>query len=85
MSGLKRLFCEHPESVNETYFEHLMFATGFGARMLVAGLACFAHGLLPFLFERTGSKCIRDLHVHLESNGRQATDAKLAQDRVTQS
>lgn len=85
MSDLKRLFCEHPESVNETYFEHLMFATGFGVRMLVAGLACVVHGLLPFLFERTGSKCICDLHAHLESNGRQATATKLAQDRVTQS
>ncbi|MDE0800763.1 MAG: DUF6356 family protein [Rhodospirillaceae bacterium] len=85
MLGLQLLFCEHPESVNETYFKHLMFAAGFGVRMLVAGLACVVHGLLPCLFERTGSKCICDLYARLGSSGRQATEAKVAQVRIMQS
>lgn len=84
MSGLKRLFCEHPESVNETYFEHLMFATGFGVRMIVAGLACLAHGLLPFLFETTGSRCVRDLNVHLFNCGRSAKETKLTKEQAPQ-
>jgi hypothetical protein len=85
MSGLKRLFCEHPKSVNETYFEHLMFATGFGLRMLIGGLACVVHGLLPFLFKRTGSQCVCDLHAQLSVLGRPVSEAPVQTDRVTQS
>lgn len=55
-------FTQHPSSVGESYGEHLVVATGFGARMLAGGLACLVHGLLPFLFTRTGSRIIADLH-----------------------
>jgi hypothetical protein len=55
-------FTDHPASVNETYFQHMGMAFGFGGRMLVAGLACVMHGLFPFLFVRTGSKTIAELH-----------------------
>jgi hypothetical protein len=30
--------------------------------MLAGGLACLVHALLPFLFERTASHCIDQLH-----------------------
>ena len=55
-------FREHPASVGETYAEHLRHATGFGARMILGGFACIVHGLLPFVFVRTGSTQIRSLH-----------------------
>ena len=84
MPGLKSLFSEHPKSVNETYLEHLMFATGIGLRMLVGGIACIMHGLLPFLFERTGSKCISDLHQRLDVSGRPVADAPVDSERVAQ-
>jgi hypothetical protein len=57
-----RLFNEHPHSVGESYGEHLVVAGGFGMTMIVAGLACLAHGLFPALFERTGSAAIERLH-----------------------
>jgi hypothetical protein len=59
---MNKLFTEHPESVGESYVEHMGVAFGFGARMLVAGLACLVHGLLPFLFVKTGSRTITILH-----------------------
>lgn len=59
---LRKLFTEHPASVGETYLEHLGMATGFGWRMILGGFACLIHGLLPFLFVRTGSGQIRTLH-----------------------
>ncbi len=59
---MKRLFTEHPESVGETYWEHLLHASGFGVRMVLGGFACMLHGLLPFLFVKTGSKQIETLH-----------------------
>ncbi len=66
--GLRRLFTEHPASVGETYFEHLCAATGFAARMMLGGAACFLHALLPFAFRRTGSDCIRQLHDRMVVN-----------------
>jgi hypothetical protein len=67
-----RLFTEHPESVGETYGQHLLAASTFGVRMLLAGLACLVHGLLPFLFERTGSTCIADLHQRMVARQRRS-------------
>ncbi len=55
-------FLEHPASVGETYAQHLRSAWGFSLGMIGGGLACFVHGLLPFLFVTTGSATIRRLH-----------------------
>jgi uncharacterized protein DUF6356 len=57
-----RAFTEHPASVGESYLEHLGRASGFGIRMMFAGLACLVHGLLPFLFVKTGSRAISELN-----------------------
>jgi hypothetical protein len=57
-----RILTEHPATVGETYLEHLVFATRFGCRMMAGGMACFIHGALPFLFPRTGSSAVLDLH-----------------------
>jgi hypothetical protein len=57
-----KLFTQHPRTVGETYLEHLSSASHFGSRMIVAGVACFLHGLFPFLFVTTGSKTVRHLH-----------------------
>ena len=59
---LKRLFTEHPASVDESYGEHMAMASSFGTRMILAGLACMVHALFPFLFVTTGSDAIRQLH-----------------------
>lgn len=59
------LFTDHPRSVGETYGEHFLFASSFGARMVAGGLACFVHGFLPFLFVRTGSKTVLALHARM--------------------
>jgi uncharacterized protein DUF6356 len=59
---IKRAFTEHPASVGESYFQHMGMAFSFGAKMIVAGFACALHGLFPFLFVRTGSQCITNLH-----------------------
>ena len=56
------LFTEHPQSVGETYPQHMGVAFGFGMRMVLAGLACLVHGVLPFLFVKTGSRTITVLH-----------------------
>ena len=60
-----RLFTEHPKTVGETYWQHLLFATRTGATMVLAGLACMLHGVLPFLCTTTGSRAIRKLAARL--------------------
>jgi hypothetical protein len=69
---LHRLFTEHPESVGESYLQHLMAAATFGVRMVLGGLACLVHALLPFLFVRTGSNCVTDLHQRMVARQRKA-------------
>lgn len=69
---LKRLFIDHPSSVDETYGEHLAQASGFGSKLMLAGLACMIHGVFPFLFKHTGSETVRALNVQLSHRRRQA-------------
>jgi hypothetical protein len=57
-----KLFTAHPQTVGESYGEHLVRATSFGARMIFAGVACILHGILPFLFVKTGSRAISELN-----------------------
>jgi hypothetical protein len=61
MSRLQELFVAHPASVGESYADHARFAGATGVRLVLAGLACVVHALLPFLFVRTASDCIREL------------------------
>jgi len=70
--NLRRLFREHPESVGESYLQHLGVAGRFGLRMLGGGLACLVHALLPFAFPHAGSDCIRELYERMITSRRTA-------------
>ena len=59
---LHRLFLSHPQAVDESYGEHLLFAFGFAARLFGAGLAALIHAVIPCLFETTASRMIREMH-----------------------
>ena len=61
-------FTDHPHAVGESYGEHFTVATGFGVAMIVGGLACLVHGVLPFLCTTTGSQTIRRLHDRMVTN-----------------
>ena len=65
---------DHLQEVGETYPQHLMKAAGFAATMLAGTFACLVHALLPFLFVRTGSDCIRRLHGEMVENRKQPDD-----------
>ncbi len=74
---VRALFTEHPASVEETYTEHMAAAASFGVRMLLGSLACFVHALLPFLFVKTGSAIIADLHDCMVANRRRHAPGRL--------
>ena len=65
LSTVNRAFAEHPASVGETYGEHFVVAGSFGWALFKASLACFVHAVLPFAFEKTGSKAISELHTRI--------------------
>lgn len=67
---MRRMFTEHPESVGESYFEHMGVAFSFGSKMLGAGCACVLHGLFPFMFTTTGSRTVSELHDRMVANRR---------------
>lgn len=69
---LSRLFTAHPASVGETYFGHLVQATSFGFRMLIAGIACILHGLFPFLCVSTGSDAMKELNAEMSARRERA-------------
>jgi hypothetical protein len=60
-----RLFLEHPAAVGESYGTHARHAAGFGLRMVLAGLACLVHAVLPCAFVSTGSRTVAALHARM--------------------
>ncbi|HXC37494.1 MAG TPA: DUF6356 family protein [Burkholderiales bacterium] len=65
-------FSEHPASVGETYVQHLGSASGFGLRMILGGVACLVHGVLPFAFVSRGSTTISQLYDRMVLNRRRS-------------
>jgi hypothetical protein len=59
---IRKLFLDHPEQVGETYFEHLFVASRVGLTMVVCGIACALHALIPAIFPTTGSDAVRRLY-----------------------
>lgn len=55
-------FTSHPNSVGESYFQHLFTALSFAIKMLVGSMACFIHAVFPFMCTKTGSQAITELH-----------------------
>lgn len=77
-----KLFTEHPESVGESYLEHMGVAASFGGQLFLASMACFVHAVLPFLFTKTGSGIITKLHTRMVT-GRSRAPASAADDVTT--
>ncbi len=57
-----KIWTQHLDEVNETYFQHMRNALSFSGHMMVGALACAVHAIAPFLFESTGSRRIMNLH-----------------------
>ena len=61
-------FNRHLKNVDESYLEHSGHALSFAATLAIAAAACLVHALLPFLFERTGSRLVLRLHDRMVLN-----------------
>lgn len=67
---IAQLFTAHPESVGESYLGHMAFAAWFSSRLALAAGAALVHALLPFLFETTASRIVRELAERTHNRGR---------------
>ena len=59
-----------PDSVNETYFEHMRFALWFAFWLGAAAFAALVHAVIPAAFEKTGSRIIAKLYERTHNRGR---------------
>ncbi|NRB02946.1 MAG: hypothetical protein HRU30_06730 [Rhodobacteraceae bacterium] len=66
---IARLFLDHPRSVDESYFEHALFASRFAGMLFLAMCAALIHAILPFAFEKTASGIIAKLYAKTHNRG----------------
>ncbi|HEY2658600.1 MAG TPA: DUF6356 family protein [Caulobacteraceae bacterium] len=71
------LFLSHPRTVNETYFEHQRAAFGYGGKLILAGLACLVHGLVPALCVTSGSRRVALLNHEMGARRRRAAETEV--------
>jgi Family of unknown function (DUF6356) len=69
---LVKVFLDHPQSLDETYWQHQRRALHFGSSMIGAGVACIIHALVPALFARTASMTVQSLHDEMHTTRRLA-------------
>ena len=69
VSRFKTMFTSHPDSLNESYWQHLSHAMGYSGRLFAASFCAFAHALLPFLFEKTASTAIKTMYGEMTNRG----------------
>ena len=67
---LQRIFLAHPATVDESFFEHMLFALRFAASLFAAALAALVHAFVPCLFEKTASRIIAQLYARTQNRGR---------------
>jgi len=75
MNIWRRLFTEHPASVNETYFQHFASAMSFGLRMVWGGIVCMIHAIFPAVYCTKASGIIGELHDRMIMNRRRPDPA----------
>ena len=76
MSVWKRLFRDHPASVEETYGQHCIAAAGFGFRMIWGGIVCLVHAVVPGVYCTKASEIITELHDRMVTNRRRQAESR---------
>ena len=80
---MNKLFTEHPETVGETYLQHMHTASYFGVKMLIGAFCCFIHAIFPFMFEKTGSVIITGLHDRMIINRHRSPETLVTEPKTT--
>ena len=62
-------FLLHPKNVCMTYYQHFIFSSTLGFKLIISGFKAFVHAICPSLFITSTSDFNRDLKNILESTG----------------
>ena len=65
---LHSIFLKHPEEKKMSYVEHLKHALSLGLETLGCSIIFIVHGIIPALFQTTGSTMIKNLNEKLIKN-----------------
>ncbi|GHA40866.1 hypothetical protein GCM10008927_01370 [Amylibacter ulvae] len=66
---IRKIFLDHPQSVDESYLEHFMFALGFSMKLFGAAFAALIHAFVPVACEKTASKTVATLYAKTHNRG----------------
>ncbi len=64
-----RIFLDHPQSVDESYLEHMAFAGRFSGDLFIAAFAALVHAVLPCCFKTTASRRIAKMYARTHNRG----------------
>jgi hypothetical protein len=64
---IKTAFLAHPESVNESYFQHMGVALRYAGTFAFCAFCALVHAFLPFLFEKTASTIVKKMVANMNA------------------
>ena len=64
---MKNIFKDHPNSVGETYFQHLLKAMSFVIKLNLIAARAFVHAIFPWCFKDSVSNQIKELNDILQA------------------
>ena len=64
---MRNIFTEHPNSIDETYIQHMGTALKFSFTFLQLAVIAYIHAFLPFCFTNTGSDKVKELNELMQS------------------
>jgi hypothetical protein len=67
LQRLRTAFMAHPESVNESYFEHMGVALRYAGTFAFCAFCAFVHAFFPFLFEKTASTIVKKMVANMNA------------------
>lgn len=62
-------FLSHPKNVCMTYYQHFIFSSTLGVKLIISGCKAFIHAIFPSLFITSTTDFNKDLKRTLDSAG----------------
>ncbi len=66
---IQRIFLDHPATVNESFFQHFLFALTFAGALFLAAMAALVHAFIPCLCQKTASRIVARLYARTHNRG----------------
>ena len=63
------LFTDHPESIGESYLQHMRHALFFTGQFALCTLACLLHAIVPGICTTSASDRMQKLFAHMNNRG----------------